>query len=185
MPRLFTGLRVTPEISRTLAMKRGGLIGARWIEPDNYHITIGFAGDMDHASANELMRSLDEMPPMAPFSVSIAGLGAFGGDKPRAIIAHVEGGDELKQLKALSDTAMRRADVSFDHRRFTPHVTLARLRHTSALDVADYLGSAVLMPLRMQVEELVLFSSRDSRGGGPYRTEQTIELYDQYEELAY
>ncbi|MCB1517405.1 MAG: RNA 2',3'-cyclic phosphodiesterase [Hyphomicrobiaceae bacterium] len=185
MPRLFTGLRVTPEISNALAMKRGGLVGARWIEPENYHITIGFAGDMDHGSAHELMRALDDMPSLPPFSISIAGLDAFGGDKPRAIIAHVEGGDELRQLKGLSDAAMRRAQVNFDRRRFTPHVTLARLRHASALDVADYLGSAVLMPMRMQVEELVLFSSRDSRGGGPYRTEQTIELYDQYEELAY
>ncbi|MCB9992164.1 MAG: RNA 2',3'-cyclic phosphodiesterase [Hyphomicrobiaceae bacterium] len=185
MPRLFTGFRVSPSVATTLSMKRGGLMGARWIEPENYHITLSFAGDMDHASARELMHALEDLPPVAPLTLTIAGLDAFGGDKPRAIIAHVDGGEPLRQLKALSDGAMRRVCVNYDKRRFTPHITLARLRNSSALDVADYLGSAVLMPVTMQVEELILFSSRDSRGGGPYRAEQVIELYDRYEALTY
>ena len=40
MPRLFTGLEVPPEIAESLSMIRGGLVGARWIDTENYHVTL-------------------------------------------------------------------------------------------------------------------------------------------------
>lgn len=180
MPRLFTGLRLSPSVSQSLALKQSGLLGARWIDQENLHITISFAGDMEPAAARDVMAAFDQFGPSEPFQISIGSLDAFGGDRPRAVIAHVEGGEALKALKLQSDGAMRRAGVDFDHRRFTPHVTLARLRHCSSFDVADYLSGAPLMPQRMMVRELVLFSSRDSRGGGPYREEMVIELENPY-----
>ncbi|MDB5568637.1 MAG: 2-5 ligase, partial [Tardiphaga sp.] len=38
MPRLFTGLEIPAEIGQTLSNLRGGLPGARWIDPENYHV---------------------------------------------------------------------------------------------------------------------------------------------------
>src|SRR5947207_4085513 len=40
MPRLFTGLEIPAEIGHTLSSLRGGLPGARWIDPENYHVTL-------------------------------------------------------------------------------------------------------------------------------------------------
>ena len=42
MPRLFTGVEIPPDIGEALSMLRGGLPGARWITPDNYHLTLRF-----------------------------------------------------------------------------------------------------------------------------------------------
>ena len=54
MPRLFTGLEIPPLVAQTLATMRGGLPGARWIDPENYHLTLRFIGDIDDALANEI-----------------------------------------------------------------------------------------------------------------------------------
>ncbi|MGV3650982.1 MAG: 2'-5' RNA ligase family protein, partial [Devosia sp.] len=59
MPRLFTGIEVPPEVAFLLSLKRGGLPGARWIDPENYHITLRFIGDVDRITANEVVDSLD------------------------------------------------------------------------------------------------------------------------------
>ena len=42
MPRLFTGLEIPENVMNELSLLRGGLRGARWIEPENYHITLRF-----------------------------------------------------------------------------------------------------------------------------------------------
>ena len=54
MPRLFTGLEVPTSLAHELAMLRGGLSGARWIDEANYHITLRFVGDIDHATARDI-----------------------------------------------------------------------------------------------------------------------------------
>ena len=51
MPRLFTGLEIPPEIAERLSFFRGGLPGARWIEPSDYHITLRFLGEIDDVVA--------------------------------------------------------------------------------------------------------------------------------------
>ena len=64
-----------------------------------------------------------------------------------------------------------------DPRKFTPHVTLARLRNSSPVDVAHYLsarGNFSTMPFR--VGRFVLMSSRESVGGGPYIVEEAWPL---------
>ena len=54
MPRLFTGLEIPPHVAQSLAMMRGGLPGARWIDPENYHLTLRFIGDIDDALARDI-----------------------------------------------------------------------------------------------------------------------------------
>ena len=52
MPRLFTGLEIPPAVAQSLSMMRGGLPGARWIDPENYHVTLRFIGEVDGRDAN-------------------------------------------------------------------------------------------------------------------------------------
>lgn len=52
--------------------------GARWVDPENYHVTLRFIGDIDGVSANEIASLLDRVN-RKPFEVALQGLSSFGG----------------------------------------------------------------------------------------------------------
>jgi 2'-5' RNA ligase len=176
MPRLFTGLEIPADVMNELSLLRGGLRGARWIEPENYHITLRFIGDIDDATARDVEEVLAEVR-CRSFDLRIDGLSSFGGRKPRSLIALIAGSAALTDLQAEHERLMRRVGLEPEARKFTPHVTLARLRETSSLEVADYLSARPM--LRSQpfaASRFVLFSSRASTGGGPYVVEAAYPL---------
>ena len=176
MPRLFTGLEIPHDISQSLSMLRGGLPGARWIDPENYHVTLRFIGDIDGRIANEIAHSLFSVK-RKPFEVALQGLSSFGGNKPRAVVASIAPSRPLMELQAELERLMQRVGLDPEGRKFTPHVTLARLRHASDRDVADYLSVRGYFPTKaFTVDRFVLFSSRASVGGGPYLVEDEYAL---------
>jgi 2'-5' RNA ligase len=177
MPRLFTGLEIPADVGFALSLKRGGLAGARWIDADDYHITLRFIGDVDHQTADEVADSLDRLSSSLRFSVRLTHLGSFGGDKPRALYAGVEPSEALNRLQAAQERILQRAGLPAEGRKFVPHVTLARLRGSSPEEVARFMAEAGRFePLAFPVGRFVLFSSKDSVGGGPYVVEQAYPL---------
>ena len=176
MPRLFTGIELPPDIGQSLASLRGGLPGARWIEPENYHITLRFIGNIDDAMAREVALLLNQVR-RRTFELRLDGLNFFGGRKPRAIIASVQAARPLIELQAEQERLMQRVGLDPEGRKFTPHVTLARLRDSSNTQVASYLAN--WQPFRsppFPVPRFVLYSSRASAGGGPYVVEAAYPL---------
>ncbi|MDB5623299.1 MAG: thpR [Devosia sp.] len=177
MPRLFTGLEIPPDIAFALSLKRGGLTGARWIDQENYHITLRFIGDVDHGTANEVADSLDRLSQSQRFGVRLTQLGAFGGDKPRALYVAVELNEALGRLQSAQERVLQRAGIAPEGRKFVPHLTLARLRGAAPGDVARFIAQAGRFePIEFTPARFVLFSSRDSVGGGPYVVEQSYPL---------
>lgn len=177
MPRLFTGLEIPQDVAFALSLKRGGLTGARWIAPENYHITLRYIGDVDHQTADEVADSLDRLSNSLRFGVRLTQLGSFGGDKPRALFAGVEPSEALARLQSAHERVLQRAGLPPEGRKFVPHVTLARLRGTSSADLARFIADAARFePLSFVPARFVLFSSRDSVGGGPYLVEQSYPL---------
>jgi len=177
LPRLFTGLEVPYDVQLALSLKRGGLAGARWIDPENYHITLRFIGDVDNHVADEVSSELDRLGTAESFRIRLSHLGSFGGDKPRALYAGVENNAALQQLQASHERVLRRVGLEPEGRRFVPHVSLARLRGVAAAEVADFIHQAgQFTPLDFTVRRFVLFSSRASVGGGPYLVEQSYML---------
>jgi 2'-5' RNA ligase len=111
------------------------------------------------------------------FELRLDGLSSFGGRRPRAVIATVAATLALVELQAEHERLMRRCGLEPEGRKFTPHVTLARLRDSSSHQVAEYLstrGQFGTPPF--QVSRFVLFSSRASVGGGPYVVEAEYPL---------
>ena len=177
VPRLFTGLEVPYDVQRALSLKRGGLFGARWIEPENFHITLCFIGDVDNRVADEVSYELDRAAGFDSFRIRLSHLGTFGGDKPRALYAGIEHSEALQRLRASHERILRRAGLAPDARKFVPHISLARLRGAAALEVADFIHHAGhFTPLEFTVRRFVLFSSKNSVGGGPYLVEQSYSL---------
>jgi 2'-5' RNA ligase len=176
MPRLFTGLELPAEIVDALAALRGGLPGARWIEPENYHLTLRFIGEVDDRVAHEVASLLARVR-RAPLELRLQDLDSFGGRKPRAVVARFAPTHELIELQAEHERLMQRMGLEAEGRKFLPHVTLARLRESSSRQVADYL--ALRAPLHLPasiVSRFVLFSSRMGGGGGPYVVEAAYPL---------
>jgi RNA 2',3'-cyclic 3'-phosphodiesterase len=176
MPRLFVGLEIPREVAQALSLLRGGLPGARWIDPENYHITLRFIGDIDDRLAHEIASLLDGVRRRS-FEVRFGNLMSFGGRKPRAIVAAVEPVQPLVELHSELERMMQRLGLEPEGRKFIPHVSLARLRDSSSRDVAEYLSTrGPLFGSSFRVSRFVLFSSRSSVGGGPYVIEADYPL---------
>ncbi|MEI9804371.1 MAG: RNA 2',3'-cyclic phosphodiesterase [Pseudolabrys sp.] len=176
MPRLFTGVEIPPAIGEALGMLRGGLPGARWITPDNYHLTLRFIGDIDDVTAQEIALMLGRGRRIG-FNLHLEGLTSFGGRRPRAVVATVSPEPALIELQAEQERLLRRIGLQPEARKYTPHVTLARLRDSSSLDVAEYLSArGYFRTAAFPVSRFVLFSSRASVGGGPYVVEASYPL---------
>ena len=73
MPRLFTGIEIPPEITLALSQFRGGLPGARWVDPENYHLTLRFIGDIDDRMADDVTSVLGETRARHPLGITIDG----------------------------------------------------------------------------------------------------------------
>jgi 2'-5' RNA ligase len=176
MPRLFTGLEIPHAIGQHVALLRGGLPGARWIEPSDYHVTLRFVGDVDARLADELAELLGRVRRRA-FTLSLAGLGHFGKDRPHSVHALVAPSPDLIDLQAEHERLVRRLGLAPETRRFTPHVTLARFGEVKPRALADWLAArGAFASAAFAVGRFVLFSSRASVGGGPYVVEEAYPL---------
>ena len=176
MPRLFTALEIPRNAAMSLSLLRGGLPGARWIDVENYHITLRFIGDVDGRTADEVVDRLDRID-RPEFSLALNGIGSFGSTKPHSIWAGVSGAPELNALQGEIERICQRIGLAPDPRKFTPHVTLARLKASRVEDVVHYLGGrGDFQTAPFRVGRFVLLSSRDSVGGGPYLTEEVFPL---------
>ncbi len=176
MPRLFTGLEIPEDIAFELNLMQGGVWGARWIEPADYHITLRFIGDIEERLASEIGYLLERVA-SAPFTIRLKGVGAFGGSEPRSIYAKVAESAELRRLQNAHEKLCQTLGLAAQGRKFTPHVTLARLRGADIGEVQGFIARQNLLHSRpFEVDRFVLFSSRPSRGGGPYGVVQSFDL---------
>ena len=176
MPRLFTALEIPADATLSLSLLRGGLPGARWIDVENYHLTLRFIGDVEGHVADEIASALDRVTRPA-FELALTGVGTFGSKKPHALWAGVTASPELRALHDEIERICQRLGLAADPRKFMPHVTLARLKNCQLSDIVSYLsGHAGFATLPFTVSRFVLMSSRDSIGGGPYVVEEAWPL---------
>ena len=107
MPRLFTAIEIPEEIGDRLAMLRGGLPGARWIDRENYHLTLRFVGDIDMDVAEEIAHGLARVR-RSPFPIRLDMVGSLGTRKPHAIVARVAPSPALAELQAEQERLIQR-----------------------------------------------------------------------------
>ncbi|MEU9597383.1 MULTISPECIES: RNA 2',3'-cyclic phosphodiesterase [unclassified Streptomyces] len=122
---------VTAALAAEVAVLRGlpGADGLRWTGRPGWHLTLAFYGEVDDDVVPDLSARLERAARRtAPFELALRGGGQFG--RGRALWAGAEGG--LATLRLLADraeSAGRRAGVEMgEHRRYRPHLTLARSR---------------------------------------------------------
>lgn len=176
MPRLFTALEIPHDAALSLSLLRGGLPGARWIDTGNYHLTLRFYGDVDGHVADEIAAALDRVN-RPSFQLQLSGIGVFGSKKPRTLWAGVATSRSLMALQGEIERISQRLGLPADPRKFSPHVTLARLRDVAAADVAEWMSArGNFSALPFAAGRFVLMSARNTVGGGPYVIEESWTL---------
>ncbi|MCH9808982.1 MAG: RNA 2',3'-cyclic phosphodiesterase [Alphaproteobacteria bacterium] len=177
MPRLFSGIELPEEIRDDLGDLERPLPGVRWIDIDELHLTLRFAGDVDNPTAREFADLLANIEVNA-FPMRLSGLGTFGGKDPRVIWAGVEAGEELERLARANERAAHSAGIDVPKRAFKPHVTLARVKHSRPDLLARYLQKhGGFRSETFYVTHFTLFSAKPHTGGGPYIVEETFPLF--------
>lgn len=167
MPRLFTALEIPEHARVRLAALRAPFVRARWVKPEDYHITLRFLGEITRKQADELGAMLADVDVPLP-RVKISGTGAFGGKSPSVVYAAVETDDGLEALARAHDRAAKAVGLAPAQHKFVPHVTLARLENVPVETVAKFLERTgdLRVPL-FYPNRAVMMSAREG-GGGPY-----------------
>ena len=158
--RLFVALDLPRSLRERLSWMAGGLPGARWVAPENYHVTLRFIGELPGWRAEEVDIALAGL--RAPgFTLQLAGIGTHEkGGKVNALWAGVERNPQLDHLQTKIETALQRAGLERERRRFVPHVTLARLDSIPEAKVAAWVaGHNLFRSDPVPVEHFTLFSS--------------------------
>ena len=174
MPRLFTGLEIPLAQAQRLMMLRGDIITARWIAPENYHITLRFLGDISQMQADDYIARLEQLA-FEPFDLTIRGVGHFGTKRAHALWAGLEPSDPLVQLHRVHEKCAVNIGLEPEPRKFTPHITLARLSRTRLSTIAPFLADYSGFQLEpFRVTQAALYSAKPSTGGGPYVVEEVF-----------
>ena len=176
MIRLFTGLRLPADVADDVALLKGGLPGARWIEKADFHVTLQFIGNIEEAVADNLHDALMRIR-KPPVEVILERLDVFGSRKPRAVVVAARLTPGLADLQAAHERICKQHHVEVESRKYAPHVTIARLRGIAPADVAQFADSReYFRPRAFVAESFFLFSSASSQGGGPYTAEAEYDL---------
>ncbi len=169
MVRLFVAIPLPETQRERLRSLCHGVRDTRWVAPENMHLTLRFIGEVEEPLADDIAAALAEVRG-APFSLRLLGVGHFeSGRRVRTLWAGVEKSDALTLLQERVEAAVRRAGVPPDSRRFTAHVTLARLKPTAPQKVVPWVeANAMFSSGPFAVDRFVLFESYLSHSGAIY-----------------
>ncbi|HEY0421127.1 MAG TPA: RNA 2',3'-cyclic phosphodiesterase [Acetobacteraceae bacterium] len=175
--RLFVALDLPWPVRERLAMLAGGLPGARWVPRENYHLTLRFIGEVAAHRAEEIDLALAALRSRG-FALTLSGVGVFEkGGRALSLWAGVERNASLDHLQNKIETALQRAGLDPERRRFTPHVTLARLDNVPPVKLMEYVQSHNLFRTEpIPVEHFSLFSSRLGKEAAVYEAEVDYAL---------
>ena len=179
--RLFVAVEIDPALARELARVADDLrrrIEARaprarltWVTPDRLHFTVRFIGEVAEDRVPSIAAALAAPLPVAPFDLTMAGLGAFPPKgPPRALWAGITGGTaEMSGLEREVSGRLASCGIDADAREYSPHLTLARVREAAGLRAREALDGAPPGPFgSTRVDAITLFESRLSPKGPTY-----------------
>ena len=178
MLRLFVGLDLPPTLQARLGLLCGGLPGARWVAPDMLHLTLRFIGAAAPHQADDIDHALSGLHARA-FTLRLQGLGLHHRNgRPTTLWIGAERSAALTHLQTKIETALQRAGLPAERRRFQPHVTLARLDPTiSEARLGAYLQAHNLFAAEdAEIGHFVLFNSLLSKEHAVYTSEVAYAL---------
>jgi len=183
--RLFIAVELTGEIKDRIEghinrLKRmGGNI--RWVKREAMHITLKFLGNVDPSRIGDIERAMDRTASrVRSFSLDLKGCGRFPPDspRPRVLWVGVEEPGEINNLQEILEDELLREGFHKETRAFHPHVTMGRVKGTSALrKIVEEIKALKDEDFgRVKVERIVLFRSKLTPEGPIYTEIYASEL---------
>jgi 2'-5' RNA ligase len=149
--RCFIAIELPEEIKRGLRelqaqLKAANQAPVKWVEPENIHLTLKFLGNVATDRLNEIgQATTNAVRGTSPFSLEVRELGVF--PNPRRVqIVWVGLSGEVEKLTILQqriESGLAKLGFAPENRRFTPHLTLARLRDRATPQERERLGQLV------------------------------------------
>ena len=143
--RLFIAIQLSEDMKREIlriqeAFRRKGVSG-NYTKPENLHLTLAFIGE--HPDAEPILDILETLP-LTPFEMSLEGIGAFGD----LWWAGIEDSAPLQAVVRRLRRALAEADIPFDRKKFSPHITLirranGRLSDASKEEMAEHFDASI------------------------------------------
>lgn len=176
--RTFIALLLPPQIKTKIALLVSSLsslpINIKWVEEENYHLTLKFLGELPKPKIEEIEIALANiLSKESPFSLNYGGWGIFPNRKKPRVIWLGLGGNikKLQDLQKTLEQTCAACGLPKENKPFHPHITLGRIR--SAENISLLLTQAQkILPEKAQetfiIEELHLMESRLSRSGPTY-----------------
>ena len=175
--RLFVALTLPEDVRQRLSGLANGLPGARWVKPENLHLTLRFLGEVDNLAATDFDDALAKIHGSG-FDLSLKGIGHFGeGRKLRAVWVGVDANPDLMRLQEKIEQALIRVGLPPEPRKFKPHITLARFKSHPGARLQAYLAEHNLLRAGpIAIGSFDLYSSFTSADGAIYRIEASYPL---------
>jgi len=166
--RLFVAIRPPEPVRERLLDAMEGIEGARWQDEEHLHVTLRFVGAVERPIANELADALGRIT--APrFPLEIAGVSHFERKgRPHTLWAGLRPSEGLDLLRQRVERACAGVGLERETRRFTPHITLARLGHGTGPVALWLAANGALRTEPWEVEAFSLFESHLAHTGAQY-----------------
>ncbi len=128
--RLFVAIDLPEMEKERLSRLCCGLVNARWTDPQQFHLTLRFIGEVEGGLFHDIREALAEIN-QQPFSLQLEGLGFFPPrGKPKVIWAGLKESEELVSFRNRIESRLVHIGLEPERRKFAPHITLARLSNT-------------------------------------------------------
>ncbi len=178
MIRLFVGVGLPEDIRLRLASFCLGVPGAKWVEAQNFHLSLRFIGEVDEGQADDIHDALAVVR-AREFELSLAGVGHFeSAGHVHTLWVGVEKNPELLLLQSRIESALVRVGLEPNGRRYLPHITLARIREGQSNGrISAFLAQNGLFRAGpIAIEQFTLYSSYLRNSGPIYRAEAEYPL---------
>lgn len=101
--------------------------GWRWLEPDDFHLTLRFLGAVTAAQRSALDAVVQRLARTATAAeLAFSGFAAWPPRLSRVLVARFEDSSAIAALNTHAEQAVQALGFAADSRAFRPHITLAR-----------------------------------------------------------
>jgi len=187
--RSFIAIELPDELKKELAelvdgLKSSGQSGVKWVNPYSIHLTLKFLGNIDTSRIDEIVAVIERsVQDISPFQIGVGKTGVFPNlRRVQVVWVGLKGDvDKLAQIQQSIESGLAPLGFPAESRKFTPHLTLARLRNQATQDERQRIGQIITATEfesshGINVNAISLMKSQLTREGAIYSRINIVRL---------